>query len=63
MPEPLVTAPEIAEFLHRSEKTLANWRSLGLGPPYFKAEGGVLYSWAAVRAWLAEQAVTPGRTA
>jgi hypothetical protein len=62
-PEPLGDPAEVAEYLGKSEKTLANWRSLGLGPRYYKPEGTIRYDWADVRAWLATQAVAPGRTA
>lgn len=30
----LLSPPEAAEFLKRSPKTLANWRSQGIGPEY-----------------------------
>lgn len=60
---PLATPDEVAEFLRRPPKTLAEWRSRGRGPRYFKIEGGqIRYDWADVRSWLAEQAVT-ARTA
>lgn len=40
----------------RPPKILAEWRSRGRGPEYFKIEGGqVRYDWADVRAWLAAQ--------
>jgi len=61
--EPLGEPAEVAEFLRKSEQTLANWRSLGIGPPYYKPGGRILYDWAEVRAWLAAQAVAPSRTA
>lgn len=39
-----------------TEKTLANWRSQGTGPPFLKISGGVVrYSRAAVAAWLEAQ--------
>jgi len=34
-----------------SERTLANWRSSGDGPPYTKIGGRVLYPSAAVEKW------------
>ena len=56
--ENLATPAQVAEYLQKPAKTLAQWRSLGTGPKYFKLGGGhVRYSWADVRAWLAEQAV------
>lgn len=58
MHEPLVPPASVAEFLHKSPKTLANWRSLDIGPRFYRLEGGeVRYDWADVRAWLAGQRV------
>jgi hypothetical protein len=57
--DPLGTAREVADYINKSEKTLANWRSLGIGPAYIKAEGGILYRWRDVEKWLASQLVTP----
>ena len=57
--DPLATPEEVAEFLQKPPKTLAEWRSKRRGPRYFKLDGGhVRYDWADVRAWLAAQAVT-----
>ncbi len=62
MPDPLGTPAEVAKFLRKTEKTLANWRSLGIGPRYIKSgaepQAAVLYDWADVRAWIAERTVT-----
>lgn len=44
------TPEELAAYLHRSEGTLANWRSRGKGPKYTKI-GGILYDWADVYEW------------
>lgn len=63
MPEPLGAPAEVAEYLRKTEKTLANWRSLGIGPRYTKAGGTIRYDWADVRAWLDSEAVAPGRSA
>ena len=54
--DPLATPVEVAEFLRKPPKTLAEWRSRGLGPLYFKIGRDVRYAWADVHAWLAEQA-------
>lgn len=63
-PEALATAEEVAEFLRRPVKILAEWRYHGRGPRYLKIEGGqIRYDWADIRAWLREQAVAPGRPA
>lgn len=58
-PDPLATPDEVAEFLQKPPKTLAEWRSKDRGPRYFRLDGGqVRYDWADVRKWLAAQAVT-----
>jgi Helix-turn-helix domain len=54
--EPLATPAEVAEFLRKPPKTLAEWRSRGLGPQYFKIGRDVRYGWEAVLKWLADQA-------
>lgn len=53
------TPREVAEYLQKSEKTLANWRSLGIGPPYIKPAGTIRYRWSDVEKWLTSNAVTP----
>jgi Helix-turn-helix domain len=57
--KPLATPKEVAAYMQRSEGTLANWRSQGAGPPYIKAEGGVLYRWPDVEEWLDSHAIDP----
>jgi Helix-turn-helix domain len=52
----LATPDEVAAFLRKPPKTLAEWRSRGLGPSYFKVGRDVRYSWSAVHEWLANQA-------
>ena len=54
--ERLWTAADVVEYLCRqyTEKTLANWRSRKIGPPYVKTSArGVFYRPEAVRAWAA----------
>ena len=54
------TPRETSEFTRFAEKTLANWRSLGVGPSYSKigrGRGRVLYHSHDVKMWLANQAV------
>jgi hypothetical protein len=41
-------------------KTLENWRSLRIGPPYYKLGARVMYDDAETDAWLAEHRVNPG---
>lgn len=63
MNENLATPDQVADYLQKPPKTLAEWRSRGTGPKYFKLHGrNIRYDWADVRAWLADQAVT-SRTA
>jgi hypothetical protein len=47
-----VGAAELAEFLHRSQQTLANWRWQDKGPRYVGKGRGILYDWADVGEWL-----------
>lgn len=57
-PEPLWTPADAAERLNKPEKTLANWRSQNMGPPYLKLENGsVRYRPEAVERWLDQQSV------
>jgi predicted DNA-binding transcriptional regulator AlpA len=51
----LLTTAELAAILQLSPSTLANWRSLGQGPPYRKTGGAVRYRWADVEAWSLER--------
>lgn len=56
--EPLAKPPEVADYIGRSVRTLANWRSLGIGPAYLGGrERGVpvRYRWPDVDAWLKAQ--------
>lgn len=53
--EPRWTAWETSNVLKVSERTLANWRWRGCGPPYEKLGGSVRYDPQAVREWVAAQ--------
>lgn len=59
MSSQLLTADEVAARLRKKAKTLANWRSQGIGPAYLKVEGGVLYRASDVDKWLAGKIVNP----
>lgn len=50
----LMTPAALAAYLGETvtEKTLANWRAAGYGPPYVKAGTSVLYRPASVERWL-----------
>lgn len=51
----LLRPHEVAEALGLSTGTLANWRSLGIGPTCVKVGGRVRYRVSAVNDWVAEQ--------
>jgi hypothetical protein len=55
--EPLWTPGDlVAYFADRvTEKTLANWRAAGMGPPFVKVGSAVLYRPAAARSWTEAQ--------
>jgi hypothetical protein len=61
MPDQMAEPAEVAAYYRKSEKTLANWRSAEIGPPWYKVNGRVLYDWADVRAWLSGRRVTASR--
>lgn len=48
----LVSDVEVAALLGVSQKTLANWRSAGFGPSYFKIGGRVRYDRTVILTWL-----------
>ena len=54
-PPDLATPEDVAEYLHKQVKTLANWRSTGYGPPWKKVGHNIFYDWAQVSAWLEKQ--------
>ena len=57
-----LTRAEAAEILRCRPQTLALWAHEGRGPRYFRPDGGrCLYRASDVNAWLARQAVTPGK--
>jgi hypothetical protein len=52
----LATPEDVAEFLNYVPvKTLAVWRSRGVGPKYRKIGRHVRYDWDDVHAWIARQ--------
>jgi excisionase family DNA binding protein len=53
----LGTPEQVAEYLQLPPKTLAEWRSRGIGPRYHKVGRHARYKWAEVERWLASQAV------
>lgn len=56
VPVSLATPDQVADYLQIPVKTLAEWRSRGIGPAYRKPGGRhVRYVWADVLAWLESQ--------
>lgn len=53
----LRTPEEVAERLVVAEKTLANWRSAGLGPRHLRVGGRVRYRDADLDRWIVAQGV------
>lgn len=52
-PAPYLTTKEAADLLRLHPGTLSNWRAEGRGPSYLAMRGGrILYSRAALEAWL-----------
>lgn len=49
---------QAADYLKRSEKTLANWRSQGNGPPFIKCGSRILYDQDVLDQWLAGRSYT-----
>lgn len=60
---PLATPKEVADHIRKPEKTLAEWRSRGIGPRYYNVGRDVRYSWADVDEWLAGLARQPSPAA
>lgn len=51
----LITPEELARLLKMREKTLANQRSRGEGPPFLRVGRSIRYSRAEVEVWLVDQ--------
>ena len=56
--ERLLNARDVADILGVSDGTLANWRSLGIGPSYVRAGSAVRYRAGDVTEWLHQRTVT-----
>lgn len=54
-PDDLVRTEVIADEWDLNRRTLENWRSRRVGPPYVKINGAVRYSRRACAEWLAAQ--------
>lgn len=51
-PRTRLTSREAADYLGQKQQTLANWRSAGIGPPFYKVGSSVQYLVADLDAWL-----------
>ena len=61
MLENLMNEDQLAEQLHKKKATLQAWRSRGLGPPWLKIVGSILYDRRKVDEWIAAQERAPRR--
>lgn len=57
---PLASTREVAEYLGKPPKTLAEWRSRRIGPRYIKVGRDVRYLWVDVDAWVQSKAEPTG---
>lgn len=57
----LLTPEEASAFLRCSKRTLARWRSEGVGPRYHRRGARILYSAAALLTWLEQTIEIPVR--
>jgi hypothetical protein len=57
---PLARPADVAEFLGKPEKTLADWRTRGIGPRYHRVGRDVRYRWDDVEEWLSGMASDAG---
>lgn len=55
----LLTSGEVAQYLRVTEHTLRQQRWRGIGPPYVRTAGRVLYRREDVEQWLAVRRVDP----
>lgn len=62
-PDAIFTAKDIAAYRHVSENALAVERHRGDGPRYLKLGGRVFYRAADLETWIAENTITPPRSA
>lgn len=56
----LLTTTDAAAALAIAPKTLRNWRSQGLGPPFIRLGGAIRYRETDLQAWVDAQAVAVG---
>jgi hypothetical protein len=56
---PDLSEKEAADYLNRSPYTLRDWRERGVGPPYYRLVGSIVYSKAELDAFLESCRVDP----
>jgi Helix-turn-helix domain len=54
-PSALAKPQEVADYLRKPVKTLAQWRYRGIGPAYHRSGRDVRYAWSDVLDWVARQ--------
>lgn len=59
----LINEREAGAYVGKPGKTLANWRSQRIGPPYIRVGGSIRYSTDDLDAYLAERRVVPAGAA
>jgi len=52
LPDGRLSAADAARYLGRNPKTLANWRSTGIGPAWTRNGGRIFYRLSALRRWM-----------
>ena len=53
----LLTPKEVEKIFKIKTGALANWRSQGRGPKYYKLEGKILYKYSEILEWVNRNAV------
>lgn len=51
-PRTRLTTQEAADYLGQKQQTLANWRSAGAGPPFYKVGAAVQYRVSDLETWI-----------
>jgi len=54
----LLTTKEVAEILRKQPDTIAKWRKLKKGPPWFIIEGQIFYDYGKLLEWIKEKQET-----
>jgi len=60
---PLAKTEQIATHLQVSPRTMDDWASRGVGPPFIRVQGQRRYSWQAVERWVEERTQVPAGAA